>query len=122
MADEAFIHIVRVDIDPEHEAAFNAWYEQTAFSGSAGLSRLAVRKALRLGRRGAEIRGHVRSRGAVGVRHAGVSEGEGFGPFEIPGEELHAHPAQADVGTGLREAMMMQPVVSKDPVGGIQER
>jgi hypothetical protein len=28
MPDEAFIHIVRVDIDPEHEAAFNDWYEQ----------------------------------------------------------------------------------------------
>jgi hypothetical protein len=27
--DEAFIHIVRVDIDAEHEAAFNAWYEDT---------------------------------------------------------------------------------------------
>lgn len=31
MSDEAFIHIVRVDIDPEHEAAFNAWYEQRHF-------------------------------------------------------------------------------------------
>ncbi|KOY10249.1 hypothetical protein JEY62_27045 [Bradyrhizobium diazoefficiens] len=31
VADEAFIHIVRVDIDPEHEAAFNAWYEQRHF-------------------------------------------------------------------------------------------
>jgi hypothetical protein len=31
MSDEAFIHIVRVDIDPEHEAAFNAWYEETHF-------------------------------------------------------------------------------------------
>jgi hypothetical protein len=31
MPDEAFIHIVRVDIDPEHEAAFNAWYEQRHF-------------------------------------------------------------------------------------------
>jgi hypothetical protein len=28
MPDEAFIHIVLVDIDPEHEAAFNVWYEQ----------------------------------------------------------------------------------------------
>jgi hypothetical protein len=27
MSDEAFIHIVRVDIDGEHEVAFNAWYE-----------------------------------------------------------------------------------------------
>jgi hypothetical protein len=31
MSDEPFIHIVRVDIDPEHEAAFNAWYEDTHF-------------------------------------------------------------------------------------------
>jgi hypothetical protein len=31
MSDEAFIHIVRVDIDPEYEAAFNAWYEETHF-------------------------------------------------------------------------------------------
>lgn len=31
MSDEAFIHIVRVDIDPDHEAAFNAWYEETHF-------------------------------------------------------------------------------------------
>ena len=31
MSDEAFIHIVRVDIDPAHEAAFNAWYEDTHF-------------------------------------------------------------------------------------------
>jgi hypothetical protein len=31
MSDEAFIHIVRVDIDPNHEAAFNAWYEETHF-------------------------------------------------------------------------------------------
>jgi hypothetical protein len=29
MPDTAFIHIVRVDIDPEHEAAFNDWYERT---------------------------------------------------------------------------------------------
>ena len=28
-SDESFLHIVRVDIDPEHEAAFSAWYEQT---------------------------------------------------------------------------------------------
>jgi len=28
MADNKFIHIVRVDIDPEHEAAFNEWYDQ----------------------------------------------------------------------------------------------
>lgn len=31
MSDETFIHIVRVDIDPAHEAAFNAWYEDTHF-------------------------------------------------------------------------------------------
>jgi len=31
MSDEAFIHIVRVDIDPEHEAAFGAWYENRHF-------------------------------------------------------------------------------------------
>jgi hypothetical protein len=31
MSDEAFIHIVRVDIDPEHERAFNDWYENTHF-------------------------------------------------------------------------------------------
>jgi hypothetical protein len=31
MSAEAFIHIVRVDIDAEHEAAFNAWYEETHF-------------------------------------------------------------------------------------------
>jgi hypothetical protein len=29
MAGEGFIHIVRVDIDPEHEAAFNRWYDET---------------------------------------------------------------------------------------------
>jgi hypothetical protein len=31
MSDETFIHIVRVDIDPDHEAAFNAWYDETHF-------------------------------------------------------------------------------------------
>lgn len=31
MSSDAFIHIVRVDIDAEHEAAFNAWYEDTHF-------------------------------------------------------------------------------------------
>ncbi len=30
-SDESFIHIVRVDIDPEHEVAFNDWYEHTHF-------------------------------------------------------------------------------------------
>lgn len=28
MASQKMIHIVRVDIDPEHEAAFNSWYEE----------------------------------------------------------------------------------------------
>jgi hypothetical protein len=31
MSNEAFLHIVRVDIDAEHEVAFNAWYEDTHF-------------------------------------------------------------------------------------------
>lgn len=31
MRDEAFTHIVRVDIDPEHEEAFNAWYVEKHF-------------------------------------------------------------------------------------------
>src|SRR5712691_10288242 len=31
MSDAPFIHIVRVDIDPEHEAAFNAWYDDRYF-------------------------------------------------------------------------------------------
>jgi hypothetical protein len=31
MADDSFIHIVRVDIDPAHEVAFNAWYEDRHF-------------------------------------------------------------------------------------------
>ena len=30
-SDESFIHIVRVDIDPEHEVPFNDWYEHTHF-------------------------------------------------------------------------------------------
>jgi len=30
-ADEPFTHIVRVDIDPAHEAAFNIWYETVHF-------------------------------------------------------------------------------------------
>lgn len=29
--EEAFTHIVRVDIDPEHEVAFNNWYVETHF-------------------------------------------------------------------------------------------
>jgi len=28
MSSPKLIHIVRVDIDPEHETAFNAWYEE----------------------------------------------------------------------------------------------
>jgi hypothetical protein len=31
MSNEAFLHIVRIDIDAEHEAAFNTWYEDTHF-------------------------------------------------------------------------------------------
>ncbi|SFT55805.1 DUF4286 family protein [Mesorhizobium sp. YR577] len=31
MTDEPFTHIVRVDIHPDHEEAFNAWYLDTHF-------------------------------------------------------------------------------------------
>ncbi|TRX72831.1 DUF4286 family protein [Pseudomonas mangiferae] len=29
--DDAFLHLVRVDIDPAHEAAFNRWYQEEHF-------------------------------------------------------------------------------------------
>jgi hypothetical protein len=29
MSNEAFVHIVRVDIDSAHEATFNVWYDET---------------------------------------------------------------------------------------------
>lgn len=30
-SDKAFLHLVRVDIDPAQEQAFNAWYEEVHF-------------------------------------------------------------------------------------------
>jgi hypothetical protein len=82
MSDEAFIHIVRVDIDPEHQAAFEAWYEDTHFPDLLACPGwLSARRFISIGEgpRYAAIY-DVAGQWAFGTPE--FQKVKGFGPFE----------------------------------------
>ena len=82
MSDEAFIHIVRVDIDPEHEAAFGAWYEDRHFPDLLACPGwLSARRFVSIGD-GQKYAAIYEVGGQWAFETLEFQEVKGFGPFE----------------------------------------
>jgi hypothetical protein len=82
MSDEAFIHIVRVDIDPEHEAAFNAWYEETHFPDLLACPGwLSAKRFISIGQ-GPKYAAMYQVAGMWAFETPEFLKVKGFGPFE----------------------------------------
>ena len=82
MSDESFIHIVRVDIDPLHEAAFNAWYETTHFPQLLACPGwLSARRFVSLGQ-GPKYAAMYEVAGSWAFETPEFLAVRGFGPFE----------------------------------------
>jgi hypothetical protein len=82
MSDEPFIHIVRVDIDPDHEAAFNAWYEDTHFPDLLACPGwLSARRFISIGD-GPRYAAMYEVAGKWAFETPEFQEVRGFGPFE----------------------------------------
>jgi hypothetical protein len=82
MSDEAFIHIVRVDIDPAHEAAFNAWYEDTHFPDLLACPGwLSARRFVAIGD-GPRYAAMYEVAGQWAFETPEFRQVKGFGPFE----------------------------------------
>jgi hypothetical protein len=82
MSDEAFIHIVRVDIDPEHEAAFGAWYEDGHFPDLLACPGwLSARRFVSIGD-GPKYAAIYEVAGRWAFETPEFQQVKGFGPFE----------------------------------------
>jgi hypothetical protein len=79
---ESFIHIVRVDIDAEHEAAFNVWYETTHFPELLACPGwLSARRFISIGD-GPKYAAMYQVAGQWAFETPEFRKVEGFGPFE----------------------------------------
>jgi hypothetical protein len=82
MSDETFIHIVRVDIDPDHEAAFNAWYDETHFPDLLACPGwLSARRFVSIGN-GPKYAAMYEVAGEWAFATPEFLKVKGFGPFE----------------------------------------
>ena len=82
MADETFIHIVRVDIAAEHETAFNDWYEHTHFPDLLACPGwLSARRFVSLGD-GPKYAAMYEVAGRWAFETPEFQKVRGFGPFE----------------------------------------
>jgi len=81
-SDESFIHIVRVDIDPEHEVAFNDWYEHTHFPDLLACPGwLSAKRFVSIGD-GPRYAAVYEVAGQWAFETAEFGKVRGFGPFE----------------------------------------
>src|SRR5882724_7296942 len=82
MSDDSFIHIVRVDIDPAHEAAFNAWYTDRHFPDLLACPGwLSARRFVSIGD-GPRYAAVYEVAGQWAFETAEFGKVRGFGPFE----------------------------------------
>jgi hypothetical protein len=82
VSDEGFIHIVRVDIDPEYEAAFNAWYEQSHFPDLLACPGwLSAQRFISIGQ-GPKYAAMYQVAGLWAFETPEFLKVKGFGPFE----------------------------------------
>lgn len=80
--DLPFVHIVRVDIDPEHEAAFDTWYVDQHFPDLLACPGwLTAQRFLNVGEDGPKYAAVYEVAGQWAFHTPEFEKVKGFGPF-----------------------------------------